>query len=82
MAAISLGDHPIPHGFITAFAGDNRYIADDLTEELIARQPEALRRFLFQVSVLERFSAPLCAAVTGSPDSRRWLAQIERKNLF
>jgi len=82
MAAISLEGHPDPHGFVTAFSGDNRYIADYLAEEVITRQPEPLRRFLLQASVLERFCAELCEAVTLCPDSRVWLEHIERKNLF
>lgn len=82
MAAISLDGHPDPHGFITAFSGDNRYIADYLAEEVVAKQPEPLRRFLLQTAVLDRFNAALCEAVTGSPESRSRLEQIERKNLF
>lgn len=82
MAAISLDGHPDPHGFIAAFSGKNRYITDYLTEEVLARQPEPLRRFLLQASILERLSAPLCAAVTGCPDSRSLMEQIERRGLF
>ncbi|HWI66125.1 MAG TPA: hypothetical protein VNT75_30205, partial [Symbiobacteriaceae bacterium] len=82
MAAISLDGHPDPQGFVSAFSGDNRYIADYLAEEVIALQPDPLRRFLLQVSVLDRFTAELCEAVTGFPDSRTWLEQLERKNLF
>ncbi|MHB9144987.1 MAG: LuxR C-terminal-related transcriptional regulator [Symbiobacteriia bacterium] len=82
MAAISLEDHPDPHGFVTAFSGDNRYIADYLAEEAIALQPEPLRRFLLEVSVLERFSTPLCQAVTGCAESWTLLGQVERKGLF
>lgn len=82
MAAISLDGHPDPHGFITAFSGDNRYIADYLAEEVLALQPEPLRRFLLQTSILERVSAPLCRAVTGYDDSRDRLEQVERKGLF
>jgi LuxR family transcriptional regulator, maltose regulon positive regulatory protein len=82
MVAISLDGHPDPSGFVSAFSGENRYITDYLTEEVLARQPEPLRRFLLQVSILERFSAPLCAAVTGCPDSRALIDQIERRALF
>jgi LuxR family maltose regulon positive regulatory protein len=82
MAAISLEGHPDPHGFITAFSGENRYIADYLAEEVIALQAEPLRRFLLQGSILDQLSAPLCEAVTGFPDSRALLEQVERKGLF
>lgn len=82
MVALSLDGHPDPGGFIAAFSGENRYITDYLTEEVLARQPEPLRRFLLQASILERLSAPLCSAVTVSPDSRALLEQIDRANLF
>jgi LuxR family maltose regulon positive regulatory protein len=82
MVAISLDGHPNPHGFIAAFSGEDRYITDYLTEEVLARQPEPLRRFLLRSSVLERLSAPLCAAVTEAPDSRALLDQLDRAALF
>ncbi|MDF2629544.1 MAG: ATP-dependent transcriptional regulator [Symbiobacteriaceae bacterium] len=82
MVAISLEGHPDPHGFVAAFSGENRFITDYLTEEVLARQPEAIRRFLLQTSLLDRLTAPLCAAVTGNPDARTLLDQIERKGLF
>ncbi|MGE5623684.1 MAG: LuxR C-terminal-related transcriptional regulator [Methanocella sp.] len=82
MAAISLDGHPDPHAFVAGFSGQNRFITDYLTEEVLARQPEPLRRFLLQTSILERLSATLCGAVTGCPDSRNLLDQIERRGLF
>ncbi len=82
MAAISLEGHPDHHGFIMAFTGENRYIADYLAEEVVSAQPEPLRRFLLHSSVLDRLTAPLCEAVTGDPESRSLLEQVERKGLF
>lgn len=82
MVAISLDGHPDPHGFVASFSGENRFITDYLTEEVLARQPEDLRRFLLQTAVLDRLSAPLCAAVTGTADSRTLLDQLERRGLF
>ena len=37
---------------------------------------------MIQSSVLERLSGPLCAAVTGNPDSDRVLRRLERENGF
>lgn len=96
MAAISLEGHPDPHRFIAAFSGENRYIADYLAEEVIAAQPDPLRRFLLRSSILDQLSAPLCDAVTGDgpgsggdstadtghTDSRALLEQAERRGLF
>jgi LuxR family maltose regulon positive regulatory protein len=85
MAALSLAGQPgqeARHAFVTAFAGENRYVADYLAEEVISRQPEPVQRFLMLTSILERMSAPLCAAVTGQTDAGSLLAQVDRSNLF
>jgi LuxR family maltose regulon positive regulatory protein len=82
MAAISLQDVVDPHGFVTAFRGDDRYIADYLMEEVLQRQPVEFQQFLLQTSVLDRLNGPLCDAVTGRSDSRSVLNTLERANLF
>jgi LuxR family maltose regulon positive regulatory protein len=61
---------------------DHRYVLDYLAEEVLDRQPEPLRRFLLETSLLERLSGGLCDAVTGRSDSQQLLEQIERANLF
>ena len=82
LAALSMrGREDVP-GFIRAFAGDDRYILDYLVEEVLQRQPEGVRSFLLQTSVLERLSGPLCDAVTGLKHGKRMLEALERGNLF
>src|SRR5918998_136534 len=82
LAALSMrGREDVP-GFIRAFAGDNRYIVDYLAEEVLQRQPERVRSFLLQTSILERLSGPLCDAVTRQQDGRGMLEALERGNLF
>jgi len=90
LAALSMrGQEDVP-GFIRAFAGDNRYIVDYLVEEVLQRQPERVRSFLLQTSILDRLSGPLCDAVrfggakspTGQEDGRGMLEALERGNLF
>ena len=82
LAALSMQGRPDVAGFIAGFAGDDRYIVDYLTEEVLARQPDDVRRFLLQTSVLDRLSGPLCDAVTGQDGGRARLAELERGNLF
>jgi LuxR family maltose regulon positive regulatory protein len=82
LAALSLQGHTDPAGFVATFTGSHRYVLDYLTEQVLARQPEPLVRFLLETSVLERLSGPLCEAVTGRTDSQQLLEQIERANLF
>jgi LuxR family maltose regulon positive regulatory protein len=52
-------------GFVAAFAGDDRYVADYLIEEVLQHQPEPVQSFLLQTAILDRLSGPLCDAVLG-----------------
>jgi LuxR family maltose regulon positive regulatory protein len=82
LAALSLQGRKDPSDFIQGFKGDNRYIADYLTEEVLSRQPGHLRNFLLQTSILGRLSGPLCDAVTDQENSRQVLNTLEKANLF
>jgi LuxR family maltose regulon positive regulatory protein len=82
LAALSMQGRADMAQFVRAFAGDNRYIADYLVEEVLQRQPERVRRFLLQTAILDRLSGPLCAAVTGQEDGGAQLEALERGNFF
>ena len=49
---------------------------------MLQRQPERVRSFLLQTSILDRLSGPLCDAVTGRDDGTGMLEALERGNLF
>ena len=82
LAALSMQGRDDPASFIAGFAGDDRYIVDYLAEEVLQRQPEDVRQFLLQSSILDRLSGPLCDAVTGQGNGKARLAALERANLF
>ncbi len=82
LAALSMQGHEDVAGFIRSFAGDHHYIVDYLVEEVLQRQPELVRTFLLQTSILDRLSGPLCSAVTGQNDSKMLLGALERGNFF
>jgi LuxR family maltose regulon positive regulatory protein len=82
LAALSMQGREDITGFIQAFAGHDRYIVDYLVEEVLRSQPERVRSFLLQTSILDRLSGPLCAAVTSQEDSKKMLEALERGNLF
>lgn len=82
LAALSLQGRPEASEFIRAFSGDDRYIVDYLVEEVLQRQPVPVRNFLLKTSILERLSASLCDAVTGTGDGPTMLALLEHANLF
>ena len=84
--AITPGDQN-QHTFITAFTGSHAYIMDYLTEEVLRNQPDGVRSFLLQTSILERMCAPLCEAVvqTGAVEpihGQMMLEAIEQNHLF
>jgi LuxR family maltose regulon positive regulatory protein len=82
LAALSMqGRRDVP-GFIQAFAGDNRYIVDYLVDEVLERQPEGIRDFLLQTSILDRLNGPLCDAVTGQEEGKVRLETLHRGNFF
>ncbi len=82
LAALSMRDRSDIPGFIEAFTGSNRFVIDYLCEEVLRRQPDHLRDFLFRTAFLDRLSGPLCEAVTGRSDSSELLQILERDNLF
>ncbi|HEX8135568.1 MAG TPA: AAA family ATPase, partial [Actinomycetes bacterium] len=82
LAGLSLQGQPDPAGFVASFSGSHRWVLDYLAEEVLDRQPEPLRTFLLEASVLERLCGPLCQAVTGRADSQALLERAERANLF
>ncbi|HYI26054.1 MAG TPA: AAA family ATPase, partial [Thermomicrobiales bacterium] len=82
LAALSIQGRDDVSGFIRDFAGGDRHIVDYLAEEVLQRQPEPVRAFLLQTSVLDRLNGSLCDAVTGRDDSRQLLESLERGNLF
>lgn len=68
--------------FIQAFTGSHHFILDYLVEEVLQQQPERVRSFLLQTSILDQSSGPLCDAVTGQKDGREMLEALKRGNLF
>jgi LuxR family transcriptional regulator, maltose regulon positive regulatory protein len=82
LAALSLRGHPSPVEFVRDFTGDNRFIVDFLAEEVLSRQPAEIRQFLTRTALLDRFSAPLCNAVTGRGNAAQIIDVLERENLF
>lgn len=82
LAALALPDRPDVERFVELFAGDDRAVADYLTERVLTNLPEHLRGFLSTTCHLDRMSAPLCDLVTCRDDSRSVLDELERRSLF
>lgn len=95
LAALSLQGRGDPNAFITALSGVHRHIADYLTSELYQRQSSDRQAFLLHTSILERFCASLCQAVTvgleiyepgtsqpAPADMQAFIESLERDNLL
>jgi len=86
LAALSMQGRADISTFLKVFTGNQRYIIDYLTEEVLARQPESVQNFLQATALLERLQGSLCEAVIGEPgievSGQMMLEQIERANLF
>ncbi|MCP4540092.1 MAG: tetratricopeptide repeat protein [Chloroflexi bacterium] len=96
MAALSMQGRADTASFIQAFTGSHHFVMDYLVEEILQRQPDRVRSFLLQTSILNQLSGPLCDAVcsagtessstgtaaTGGRDGREMLEALQRGNLF
>jgi LuxR family maltose regulon positive regulatory protein len=82
LAGISLREVSDAAEFVDRFSGSSRYILDYLTEEVLQRQPDDVRRFLVDTAILTRLNAGVCDAITSRADGHRMLERLERSNLF
>jgi LuxR family maltose regulon positive regulatory protein len=82
LAALSLRGCDDPGRFVEAFTGSHRFVLDYLVEEVLNNQPDDVREFLLDTSILHELTGPLCDALTGRADGSRMLEVLERGNLF
>ena len=74
--------------FVNRFTGSDRYIQDYLVDEVLQQQPQEIKDFLLQTSILTRLSGPLCDVVRfGNANlvgttSQGILENLEAANLF
>ena len=82
LLALSLQGRADPATLLEEASGNQRYILDFLTQEVLHQQTEELQTFLLSTCILERLTAPLCDAITGQNNSQQILEKLERANLF
>ncbi len=91
LAALSMEGLADCQSFIQTFTGDDRYILDYLTQEILSRQPPEIQNFLLKTSILERMNASLCEELAGAqvllpgmaaPGAQAMLEFLDRANLF
>jgi LuxR family maltose regulon positive regulatory protein len=82
LAALSMQGHSDIHQFVKDFTGSHVFVAEYLIEEILQQQPEDIKSFLLQTSILERLNADLCDSVTGYADGKSTLDALHRANVF
>jgi LuxR family transcriptional regulator, maltose regulon positive regulatory protein len=78
LSALALQKQTNPEAFITAFSGNQRFIFDYLTGEVLAQLPEEHKEFLLKTSILRQLSAPLCETLAGITI----LEELYQQNIF
>lgn len=85
-AGLQLAAFTLEQGLSTSkelsVSGQNRFVADYLSEDVMAYLEGAERNFVLQTSILDDLSAPLCDAVTGREGSQQMLEALEQSGLF
>jgi ATP/maltotriose-dependent transcriptional regulator MalT len=71
-----------PRRAVREFGGDHHFVAEYLSNEVLASLDDDLGSFLLGASVLGRFTADLCDGVLDRSDSASTLDELERSNLF
>ncbi len=82
LVGLALRNQADPADFLQGLSGSHHYILDYLTDEVLRRQPEPVQAFLLRTSILNRFTAALCEAVTGQEECQAMLEYLEKENLF
>jgi LuxR family maltose regulon positive regulatory protein len=85
LAALSLDTLADDEAFVQGFKGtSNAGIAEYLAREVLAHQSAEIQDFVLRTSILERFCAPLCEALTKMLASKcqEIIERIAKANLF
>jgi LuxR family transcriptional regulator, maltose regulon positive regulatory protein len=82
LAGMTLRLYDDPDEFITQFSGDDRLIADYLSEEVLQAQQDDRREFLLRVSVLDSMCAELVALLTDESNAQLVIEELERTSMF
>jgi LuxR family transcriptional regulator, maltose regulon positive regulatory protein len=82
LASMSIERQGPDGDFVERFSGSTRAVADYLTEEILAYQPEEVREFLLRTSILRQLNASLCRAILPGYDVERILRRLEEQNLL
>ena len=82
MAVLSMRTCEDIPGYVAQFSAADRYITDYLLDEILHRQTDEFGNFLLVTSILDKFTAPLCDALTGNTNSQEIIDNLVRSGMF
>ena len=82
IVAIILAIRSMDNGAFPKFSGAMDQVYDYLAEEVVSRQDDDLREFMYATSIMDDFSEELCNFVLESDNSGEYLRALEERNLF
>ncbi|HJV52908.1 MAG TPA: LuxR C-terminal-related transcriptional regulator [Noviherbaspirillum sp.] len=82
LSSLALESNDNPKQYIRTFSGSNTVVASYLAEDVLSHRPKHVQDFILQTSILQKFCADSCNAITGRSDSAALLQELERSNMF
>ncbi|MEN3283559.1 MAG: LuxR family transcriptional regulator, maltose regulon positive regulatory protein [Solirubrobacteraceae bacterium] len=82
LVAVALLASSEPERLLDEFTGDDRVVADYLTDEVLASQPRGIRDFLLRTCIVDQLDVDLAAGLTERDDAAAILDRLEREGLF
>jgi LuxR family maltose regulon positive regulatory protein len=82
LASLSLEQRHDVGEYLDRFSGSTEIIAEFLAEEVLASQPEAIRQFMLQTSILRTLEVPVCQMLLPTLNASQVLETLEKRNLF
>lgn len=82
LAAIAMQNKSNIEEFITKFSGNNTYIIEYLTEEVLNNQTIEIQDFLIKTSIFRRLNAEICDFVLENDNSYKLIDKLYNNNLF
>jgi LuxR family maltose regulon positive regulatory protein len=80
--AILLAIRALEQGIEPRFEQTSGEMYDFLAQEVVALQPEHLRKFLLKTSILDEFNVTICNTILEISDSASLIQELEERNLF
>lgn len=82
LALLSLQNASQKKQVLQALQGQDRFVMDYLTDEVLSHPDSNSRQFLLPTSVLEQMNASLAAAVSEIDNTDEMLSSLEKRNMF